>query len=697
MLSFAIALFTVVSIFVLSYPFSTPSPQVDIVSYIDGTDIIWEHHGGPSLDLDTNLSVTISGTNTRFEVSDYIESDLNSNGKWDIGERVIYPAGDMSGLSVDVMVVDLDSNSLLMLGTLQEGSSGGGPTPPSLATSVNTITPYEQSGSPLSLTATGDSDLDNVSLYYRWSNDNSSWEGGIWEENKNAVDNADSNQDGSSDIGTETNFVNAQDTAPDADVMTLVEKNTAWNDFYNTTVTDNMIDKDGFPDNGTENNFANAQDIVPDADVMTITEENKGGIPEINDWLTVSSRDSTYEDWTYRVGTTPYIDTVDDDEGHSGSHIDEVKTSGNTEGWFYFADTSETGSGYTVNFTFRCDSDDGDTDGFYVYYDETGSGSGTLHPTKVEITSTTYDYYSATLSGTFSATEINNMRIYLEYIGNDDVYVDYCNMSIYRASVPITYEMDYEYAINGTNYSEDNENLCFYLTGSVTEDIVVDYWTGSDWSNLGNIENSGWTNLTAIGLTSGNYFIHLYDENQSDEPTNTTWTIDVIKIHTWNDSLYKLDFEYQWTTANYTEDTELVCIYVDSKGSENINVMEWTGTWGSIGTISSTGWNNLTATSLSSDTYTIQFIGSSESIDTNQDTFTIDVICLRTYNSSGGPNGIDWTEWNDASNPDITSPWSWDFNFPNAVGYYEFYSIGKYDGDTETAPGIADAICYYNP
>jgi hypothetical protein len=171
MLSFAIALFTVVSIFVLSYPFSTPSPQVDIVSYIDGTDIIWEHHGGPSLDLDTNLSVTISGTNTRIEVSDYIESDLNSNGKWDIGERVIYPAGDMSGFLVDVSVIDLDSNSVVMMGTLQEASY----IPPSLDTSVDSITPYEQSSSPLSLTATGDSDLDNVSLYYRWSNDNSSW------------------------------------------------------------------------------------------------------------------------------------------------------------------------------------------------------------------------------------------------------------------------------------------------------------------------------------------------------------------------------------------------------------------------------------------------------------------------------------------------------------------------------------------
>ena len=72
MLGMAIALFSVVSLFILYYPFSTPSPQVDIVGFIDGTDIVFEHHGGPSLDLDTNLSVTI---NPSEEGEIFIESD----------------------------------------------------------------------------------------------------------------------------------------------------------------------------------------------------------------------------------------------------------------------------------------------------------------------------------------------------------------------------------------------------------------------------------------------------------------------------------------------------------------------------------------------------------------------------------------------------------------------------------------------
>jgi len=57
-----------------------------------------------------------------------------------------------------------------------------------------------------------------------------------------------------------------------------------------------------------------------------------------------------------------------------------------------------------------------------------------------------------------------------------------------------------------------------------------------------------------------------------------------------------------------------------------------------------------------------------------------------------------WMEWNDSSNPDTSSPWQWNFNFPNGTGYYQFYSKGKKTGSSdETAPATADAICYYHP
>jgi len=69
-----------------------------------------------------------------------------------------------------------------------------------------------------------------------------------------------------------------------------------------------------------------------------------------------------------------------------------------------------------------------------------------------------------------------------------------------------------------------------------------------------------------------------------------------------------------------------------------------------------------------------------------------------TFTSIGNEQNNGWQSWNDASNPDEGSPWSWSFNFPNSTGYYEFYSKAN---DTATNPegrlSSADAICYYNP
>ncbi|UCF12670.1 MAG: DUF2341 domain-containing protein, partial [Thermoplasmatales archaeon] len=53
-------------------------------------------------------------------------------------------------------------------------------------------------------------------------------------------------------------------------------------------------------------------------------------------------------------------------------------------------------------------------------------------------------------------------------------------------------------------------------------------------------------------------------------------------------------------------------------------------------------------------------------------------------------------KWINNSNPDTTYPWSWNFDFPNSTGYYEFYSIGNKTGSPiELTPTIADALCHY--
>jgi hypothetical protein len=82
---------------------------------------------------------------------------------------------------------------------------------------------------------------------------------------------------------------------------------------------------------------------------------------------------------------------------------------------------------------------------------------------------------------------------------------------------------------------------------------------------------------------------------------------------------------------------------------------------------------------------------------TNNEHVYIDEIYVNATTQSAGGDGKTWTLWSDSSNPDENSPWSWDFDFPIGTGYYEFYSIGNKSGSPdESAPGIADAMCYYN-
>ena len=170
MLGMAIALFTAVSLIITSYPLSTPSPQVDLVGFIDGSNIIFEHHGGPSLLSDTRLGITINGSTTIILVGSYIE-DNNNNNRWDIGEQVIYTTSGINQAQVDVMVIDYASNSVLMMATIQDIGNNG-TTTPSILTKINPVIPYLLTATPALITAKGSAELDSVTLYHRWSTDN---------------------------------------------------------------------------------------------------------------------------------------------------------------------------------------------------------------------------------------------------------------------------------------------------------------------------------------------------------------------------------------------------------------------------------------------------------------------------------------------------------------------------------------------
>lgn len=57
--------------------------------------------------------------------------------------------------------------------------------------------------------------------------------------------------------------------------------------------------------------------------------------------------------------------------------------------------------------------------------------------------------------------------------------------------------------------------------------------------------------------------------------------------------------------------------------------------------------------------------------------------------------GVGWKSWVDDQNPDEHFPYRFCFDYPEGNGYYEFFSNASVDGNPETQPVDADAICHY--
>ena len=164
LLLISVTCFSIVYVSVLSVPSTPPTPSANIACTVVGNKIILDHFGGDSLDLETKLMMTIGDVSvekTVGNINSTLSWDENNDQKWNMGEQLVYIPGDLTDKQVEIRIVDVESNSLVMMGILHEGVSSV----PSLATSVDRITPYNQTHSPFTITSNGDSALDNVTLW----------------------------------------------------------------------------------------------------------------------------------------------------------------------------------------------------------------------------------------------------------------------------------------------------------------------------------------------------------------------------------------------------------------------------------------------------------------------------------------------------------------------------------------------------
>ncbi len=123
LLAISVVIFSSLYGMVLSYPFASDPATVTIIGTIDGNNIILEHRGGEALGLETTIPITIAGEKLLIDgriptVLDLL-IDSNGDGLWNIGERLVCNfTYDPAKLEADVMAIDVESNSLVLTGTL---------------------------------------------------------------------------------------------------------------------------------------------------------------------------------------------------------------------------------------------------------------------------------------------------------------------------------------------------------------------------------------------------------------------------------------------------------------------------------------------------------------------------------------------------------------------------------------------------
>lgn len=111
------------------------------------------------------------------------------------------------------------------------------------------------------------------------------------------------------------------------------------------------------------------------------------------------------------------------------------------------------------------------------------------------------------------------------------------SMTLIEEKITGKYQIDFEYNWTAATSNTANGAICLYvLSHTGTEDLLVNYWTGSTWFLLGKINGTGarWYNFTTLGLTSSIYTIQLKGAAETNDNIQDTWNIDVIILQTWN-------------------------------------------------------------------------------------------------------------------------------------------------------------------
>jgi len=549
------------------------------------------------------------------------------------------------------------------------------------------------------------------------------------------VDNNTSNMDSNPEKGTHSNFT-SQQYGPDSIYDMLIEENTGGKVALEDYIDNNTSDVDSSTDLGSHSNFESqkAKDSIYDA----LTEENTGGTgTDVEDYVDAASdidsspdigthsnfenqkaKDTTYN--TITEASTPVggnwgLDRSDGtgtavaDYRYMGSTSPNLANMNITKLHYYASVAGQIAIGVweggtlndpvgamkilqALNVTVAVGWNEIDVSNTswsantitWIGWTNGGTGSQSAYVTTGDFGdfASVAGRYSQTTPAAANVTQDMNDTI---TTGSFSAYW-YCMYIEY--STPDSYQLDLEVQFTGVNYDEINEYLCIYVGNTDAEDIKVDYWTGSAWSNLiTDLSPNVWNNVS-VSLTSTTFTIRFKDGTLYGDVTSNQWQIDATLVHVWdNPQNWELDLEIQFTDFIDFLSTEKLCIYAGALGNEDLKVDYWNGTdWENLATdITINSWNNYTV-SLTSSTFTIRFKDGTNVGDTaTQDQWQIDVSLLRVEGAGSIEDAVD----NDTSDVDESDDIGSLNDFDNMKTY-----DSNYANLTETASG--GEITYVN-
>ena len=129
LLVISVTVFSVVYASLFSAQANPSTPSVNLVGTIKSNNLLIEHFGGKSLSLRTKVLIdfneeSIDNIMLIIGNDNYLSDEAKADKRWDIGEKFLFSLDGIPGFirynPIDVLVIDVESNSIVMDGTVQE-------------------------------------------------------------------------------------------------------------------------------------------------------------------------------------------------------------------------------------------------------------------------------------------------------------------------------------------------------------------------------------------------------------------------------------------------------------------------------------------------------------------------------------------------------------------------------------------------